>query len=308
LSLNPKIKMMLDQMNSIPKLDLKTITPKEYRALQEQMRQAPTTVERVGAVEDKKLPLKDRDIRVRVYKPEGNGKFPALVYYHGGGWVLGNIDSHDGVCRAIVNMAQCTVISVDYRLAPEHKFPAGVHDAYDALVYISDHAEEFDIDANRIAVGGDSAGGNLAAVTSIIAKEKGGPSIIHQFLLYPSTGRDYELPSMKENSEGYFLTQELMEWFGEHYVNKQEDWKHPYASPVLAEDLSNLPPATILTAQYDPLRDSGALYAEKLRENEVPVFYKNYHDLIHGFANFIEFVPEAREALKEGAESLKEAF
>src|SRR5690606_3387506 len=168
---------------------------------------------------------------------------------------------------------------------------------------------EFNIDVNRIAVGGDSAGGNLSAVTSIKAKEKGGPKLVHQFLLYPATGYKGDLPkSMVENGEGYFLTIEMMRWFTNHYFNNPEEVQDPYASPIHFPDLSGLPPATLLTAEYDTLRDEGKAYGEALKESGVDVFYKNYEDLIHGFANFITFSPESKAALQEGAEKLREVF
>lgn len=307
MTVNPRIQFFLDKMKEMPKPPIEQMTPEMYRS-QGGALPVDEKSEAVNRVEDRILPLKDREIAVRVYTPSNEELLPALVFYHGGGWVVGNLDSHDGICRFLANKAQCVVISVDYRLAPEHKFPAAVKDAYDSLQYIASHAEEFSIDRNLIAVGGDSAGGNLAAVTCIIAKEQKTPSICYQLLLYPSTGYDQEPPSIRENAEGYFLTVDMMTWFRKHYVSDEDEMLNPYVSPILYKDLSGLPPAAILTAQYDPLRDVGKAYAEKLEDNGVPVFYKNYQDLIHGFGNFISFVPEALEALNEGAASLRTSF
>lgn len=305
MPVNPKIQLFLNQLNALPKIPMDQITPEEYRKRANIGLNLQEKIEPIERVENHVLHLEGRDIPIRVYIPEGQAPFPALVYYHGGGWVIGSLDSHDSVCRGLANVAGCIVISVDYRLAPEHKFPAAVEDAYDSLRWIAEHAGEFNIDPNRIAVGGDSAGGNLAAVASIIAKEKGTPKIVYQLLIYPSTGSDKKMPSIKENDEGYFLTGELMWWFRHHYFNKKEDILNPYASPLLYHDLSGLPPAAILTAQYDPLRDIGKAYGDKLEESGVPVWYKNYDDLIHGFANFRSFVPEAQKAVEDGAMELK---
>lgn len=308
MPVNPRIQFFLDKLKEMPQPPLDQITPEAYRAQDAGALAFQQETEPVHKVEDRVLHLEGRDIPVRVYTPEGEGLHSALVYYHGGGWVIGNLDSHDPVCRSLANSANCVVISVDYRLAPEHKFPAAVNDAYDALQWIALHAEEFNIDVNRMAVGGDSAGGNLAAVACIMAKEQQAPNIVHQLLIYPSTGYEQEPPSMRENAEGYLLTADMMNWFRKHYFNDEKEMLDPYASPILYSDLSDLPPATILTAQYDPLRDVGKAYADKLQDHGVKVYYKNYDGLIHGFANFIAFVPEALEALQEGAGELRKAF
>lgn len=306
MPVNPKIQFFLEQMNTMP-VSFDQITPEAMRNSENSALMA-LQKEPVEKVEDRPIPLDGRDIPIRIYTPAGNAPFPALVFYHGGGWVLGSIESHDAICRELANLASCVVVSVEYRLAPEHKFPAAVEDAYESLEWIVDHAAELGIDADRIAVGGDSAGGNLATVTCLIAKERSGPRLVHQLLLYPSTGPAAGTPSMSENAQGYLLTQDMMGWFQSHYLNGPEDRNHPYLSPILSDELEGLPPATILTAQYDPLRDVGAAYAQKLQAHGVEVYYKNYEDLIHGFANFSSFVPEARLAVAEGAQELKKAF
>nr|WP_306373261.1 alpha/beta hydrolase [Salirhabdus sp. Marseille-P4669] len=306
----PSIQAFLDKLEAMPKMPMEHIPAAAYRVRANELMQFDQEVVEMKQVENRVLPLDGRDIPVRVYTPLGNQEIlPGLVYYHGGGWVIGNLDSHDNVCRFLAKEANCIVVSVDYRLAPEHKFPTAVDDAYDSLKWIADHAEEFKIDPKRIAVGGDSAGGNLAAVTSIKAKEQEGPNIVHQLLLYPATGyKGDPPPSIMENAEGYFLTLEMMQWFSKQYFNEEKDYVNPYASPIHYSDLRNLPSATVLTAEYDPLRDEGRGYAEALKNSGVNVFYKNFNELIHGFANFIGFSPESKRALADGAKNLSKVF
>ncbi|WP_019412638.1 alpha/beta hydrolase [Paenisporosarcina sp. TG20] len=307
MPVNPKIQYFLEQMNTMPAASMDQITPEAMRSL-ENAQLAAQQKETVEKVEDITIPLAGRNIPIRLYIPKGEGPYPALVFYHGGGWVLGSIESHDAICRELANLAACVVISVEYRLAPEHKFPSAVNDAYESLEWVASHAAELGIDPDRIAVGGDSAGGNLATVACLIAKERNGPHVVHQLLLYPSAGPATDYPSMAENGEGYLLTGEMMKWFQSHYLQNAEDRIHPYLSPILSDNLEGLPSTTILTAQYDPLRDVGIAYAEKLQSHGVEVFHKNYEDLIHGFANFTSFVPEARQAVVDGTEELKKAF
>lgn len=264
--------------------------------------------EHVHAVEDRLIPLSGRTIPIRIYRT-GHTIAPVLVYYHGGGYVTGSLDTHDAICRTIANEANCTVISVGYRLAPEHKFPTAVYDSYEALVWIADHAAELDIDAERIAVGGDSAGGALATVSALMAIEHGGPSVMHQLLFYPVTGTEENLPlSLIEYANGYLLDEALIRWFQHQYFHDDSELTHPYASPIFSERLAELPPTTLLTAEYDPLRDLGRAYANKLISLGVPVTYHNYGGLIHGFVNYYTYVPEARRAVKEAAHSLEHAF
>lgn len=310
MGLDPKIKEILDQLNAIPIPPLDMIPPELFRQFSKQGANPNAPVEEVKEVQDQSLSLEGRDIPVRVYTPiEGDAPYPALVFYHGGGWVIGDLDSYDSICRHIANLAKCKVISVDYRLAPEHKFPAAVNDAYDTFEWVVQHANELDLDATRLAVGGDSAGGNLAAVTAIREIENGQHHISFQWLLYPTTGyKNGEAPSLTENAEGYFLTRELVEWFIKHYFEKEEDLLLPYASPIYFNDFKGLPPALIVTAQYDPLRDIGKAYAEALEEAGVSVCYKNYENLIHGFMNFHLDVPTAQAAFEASVNVLADHF
>ncbi|WP_068777063.1 alpha/beta hydrolase [Paenibacillus sp. FJAT-26967] len=311
MPVEPRIGFMLRQMNAAPQPDYEQLSADELRRSKNPVYVSEEGREEVQQVADRAIPLEGRDVTVRVYTPEGEAPYPALVYYHGGGFVLGSLDSHDSICRNLANSVHAVVISVDYRLAPEHKFPAAVEDAYEALQWIAEHPDVFGIDSARMAVGGDSAGGTLAAVTSIKARDAGKPALLYQLLCYPAAGFEEEDPaSLRENGEGYILTAGMMEWFSKQYLNKEEEIRNPYAYPIhfQTEDLTGLPPAMVVTAQYDPLRDSGQAYAEKLMNAGVEVVYKNYEDLVHGFMNMHQLVPRTQEALNEMSSQLRLAL
>ncbi|WP_026975071.1 alpha/beta hydrolase [Alicyclobacillus contaminans] len=309
MTLDPVIQQILDRLHALPGPPLSEVTPQAFRRRQIAMPMKPIPVREV---QNLTVELPVRTLPVRVYIPNslGPAPHPALVFFHGGGWVTGSIATHDPVCRVVAEVARCLVFSVEYRLAPEHKFPAAVQDAYDVSRWVAEHAERFGVDADRIAVGGDSAGGNLAAVTAILAKERGESHIAYQWLIYPSTGYhpDSPPPSLKENGEGYLLTEEMMIWFRRHYLNSLDELTNPYVSPILYPDLRGLPPAYIATAQFDPLRDVGRAYAEALRAAEVSVAYDNFEGLIHGFAHFHGVSPGATAALEKCAQVLGDAL
>ena len=217
----------------------------------------------LGYVEDLRVPGPGGEVPVRVYASERGGVRPALIYFHGGGFVFGNLDTHDAVCRALAKESGAVVISVDYRLSPEHKFPAAVEDSHAVTVWVAANAERLGVDARRIAVGGDSAGGNLATVIAMRCRDAGGPALASQVLLYPVTDfSSFETASHQELGEGYFLTRAAMEWFCGHYLASADLARHPEASPLLAPNLRGLPPALVITAEFDPLRDEGEAYAE----------------------------------------------
>ncbi|MFB6196256.1 MAG: alpha/beta hydrolase [Haloplanus sp.] len=264
-----------------------------------------------GAGDDPESPLAVRTYTPRGEAPETSGEdaaaLPVLVYFHGGGWVRGDLDTHDGLCRLLAAAADCVVVSVDYRRAPEHRFPAAVHDAYAATAWAADHADVVGGDPDRVAVGGDSAGGNLAAAVTLLARERGGPAIDHQVLLYPVTDYAFDTDSYAENAEGYLLSLASMRWYWERYLGDEMDGAHPYASPLRARDLSNLPSATVVTAGYDPLRDEGAAYADRLREAGVSVTHANYPGMVHVFASFPD-LDRARDARERIADDLNAAF
>jgi acetyl esterase len=237
---------------------------------------------------------------LRVYTPKGEGPFPLMVFFHGSGFVVCSLDTHDGMCRNLCAGAGCVVVSVDYRLAPEHRFPAAPDDCLAATRWVADNAAALWGDPGRIMVAGDSAGGNLAAVTALRVRDEGGPKLIGQMLIYPVT--DYFDPgtrSMIENAEGYGLTREGMIWFWNHYVASAEHGVHPHASPLRAPSLAGLPPALVATAEYDPLRDEGELYAAALREAGVPVEMKRWDGVNHGFFFFPGIVDKATLAIDE---------
>jgi acetyl esterase len=262
----------------------------------------------VASIIDRTVPGPAGAIPVRVYTPEGEGPFPLFVYIHGGGWVLGDLDGSDPTCRAIANEAECVVVSVDYRLAPEHKFPVPVEDVYAATVFVARHAHEFGGDGARIAVGGDSAGGNLSAAVSLMARDRGGPSLALQVLNYPVIDRDFDSASYEQNGDGYFLTAAMMRWFWGHYLRNDADALDPYAAPLRAGDLSGLAPALVITAEFDPLLSEGEAYASALRDAGVPATLRRYDGMIHGFISMMQFVPQGRQAISEIAAALREAF
>jgi acetyl esterase len=231
-----------------------------------------------------------------------------LVYFHGGGFVIGNIESHDHVCRSLANKVPCVVASVDYCLAPEAKFPAAVEDSYAALEWIAANAAGFGIDPSRIAVGGDSAGGNLAAVISLMARDRKGPTLAFQLLIYPATDMRMTAPSIEENANGPLLTKASMVWFLDHYLTGDHDKENPLASPLLASDVSGLPPAFIATAECDPLRDEGEAYAHRLEQAGVRAELHRYAGMPHGFFSFAAALDTGRQAMEETAASLRDAF
>lgn len=246
------------------------------------------------------------NIPVRIYTPKGSGAFPALVYFHGGGWVIGDPTVVDGPCTLFANRAHSVVISVDYRKAPEAPFPAAVDDAVAATRWVAEHAAELNIDPDRIVVAGDSAGGNLAAVTALTLRDEGGPKLVGQVLLYPATDFHRDTASARENGEGYFLTTAMLDWFSKHYQADPDDWR---ASPIRSTDHAGLPPALVVTAEFDPLRDEGEAYAEKLRAAGVPVQVKRYDGQIHAFAaNLAGAVDYGRAALEDVGDHLRTAF
>jgi acetyl esterase len=311
MPLDPQAKSLLDFLGFTTQPGIETLTPQAARdrfsALTDARKQMGAN-EPVHQVRDVRIPGPSGEIPVRMYTPDVKTPAPVLIYFHGGGWVLGDLDSHDHVCRAIANSVPCVVASVDYRLAPEAKFPAAVEDSYAALEWIAANAGELGIDAGRIAVGGDSAGGNLAAVISLMARDRKGPKLVYQVLIYPATDMRMVAPSMEENSEGPLLTKAAMAWFIEHYLRGEKDKLDPLASPLLAADLTGLPAAFILTAECDPLRDEGEDYGQKLKSAGVPVEVKRYAGMPHGFFSFGAALIAAQESMADTTTRLSKAF
>jgi acetyl esterase len=258
-------------------------------------------------VEDRGIEARDGFvIPVRVYRPLPDDGLPLLVYYHGGGWCTGSRSSHDGICRAIAQHCQTVVVSVEYRLAPEFKYPYAVHDSFDALLWAVQNAPAIGADKQKVIVAGDSAGGNLAAVMGLVAKAEGVPDIAGQILIYPVTSSEDIYPSRKEYHDAPILKMRLMDKFTEAYASTPEDKRAPFFSPIEADDLSSLPPALVVVAQYDPLHDEGVAYANALKEAGVPVTLLDYDGAIHGFMSFGANMPEVKDALGKMATFVRE--
>jgi acetyl esterase len=286
-----------------------TVSPNEARVNAARRRAlVAAPVEPVAKVEDRTVPGPAGEIALRVYTPAGRGPFAVLLYFHGGGWVVGDLDSHDGVCRALCNGAGCVVASVDYRLAPEHKYPAAADDCYAATQWVAANGAAIGVDARRLAVGGDSAGGNLAAAVALMARDRGGPSIGFQLLIYPVTDYNLETASYRENAEGYGLWRADMAWFWQHYLPNDAAGRDAYASPLRATDLTHLPPALVQTAEFDPLRDEGEAFAGRLQDAKVPVTLTRYPGMIHGFFGMAAAIDDGRAAIAEASTALKGAL
>lgn len=296
MPIHPEAKAFLDEREAAGARPIEEMTVADAR---EQAIRLNTLVpgERVARVRDVEIPGLPQNIPARLYYPKQGQNLPVVVFFHGGGWVLGNLETADATCRQWANATQCLVVSVNYRHAPEHKFPAAAEDAYAATRWVSEHASEIGADPTRIAVAGMSAGGGLAATTALMARDKGGPAIAFQLLWVPALNHDFETRSCHENAEGYGLTRAGMQLFWGLYLNRPEDGENPYASPLRARDLSHLPPAFVMTAQYDPLLDEGRAYAEKLRAAGVAVEYRCYEGMIHGYLGAQAF-HEAMQAVR----------
>src|SRR3989442_14129379 len=307
MPLHPQVRTIMDQMTAAGP-PLHHLSPAEARKAVLAMRATQGEPERVAKVEDRSFRGPAAELPLRIYTPDGRGPFPVLVYFHGGGWVVGSIETVDASCRSLANLAGCIVVSADYRLAPEHKFPAAADDCYAATRWTALHAASFHGDPARIAVGGESAGANLAAVAALMAQERGSTPLVLQLLLYPVLDYSFNRPSHKENGEGYFLTNDMMRWFWRQYLNSDTDGESHLASPVRAKYLQGVAPAAIYTAEFDPLRDEGAAYAAKLREAGVSVQYKCCEGLIHGFMGMAKVVEPAKKALEDAAATLRAAF
>ena len=307
MPLDPTMKAILDAMPQMFTAETLRLPAAELRRMSKQ-RPAPGAVAEVARVENRSIPGPAGEIPVRIYWPRVPQSDGVLVFFHGGGWVLCDLDSHDGTCRALCDGAGCITVSVDYRLAPEHRFPAAPEDCFAATRWVAANARELGADPARVAIGGDSAGGNLSAVVALMARERGGPSLVHQLMVYPVTDLAFESPSMKENAVGYMLTTEAMIWFREQYLAKARDGQDPLASPLLAKDLAGLPPATVITAEFDPLRDEGEAYAARLRQAGIATDLRRYDGVIHGFFGMAELLPQARQAIAQACGNLRKAF
>jgi acetyl esterase len=305
---------VLDALKSLDGKPIETLSPQEAR-------QQPTPADAVKkvlsdmgkstapeagvTVKDMSVPVDGGSVPVHIYTPEGKGPFPVMVYYHGGGFVIADTKTYDASPRALAKMAKAIMVAVDYRQAPEHKFPAAPNDAYAAYLWTTQHAAEFNGDPKRVAVGGESAGGELATVVSMMARDKHAQMPVHELLVYPITDNDMNTPSYQRNANAKPLNKPMMAWFFKHYG---ADPASPYALPMKAASLKGLPPATIVAAEIDPLMSEGQAYADKLRKDSVKVDYKLYKGVTHEFFGMGAVVPEAKDAEQFAADGLKKAF
>lgn len=285
---HPEVREFLEQYASLDAPSFDEVSPEEARRMFDAMRVGGEPAVELPRVEDRTIDGPRGGLPIRIYDPGSAGADrPLVLYVHGGGWVVGGLDTHDDVCRKLAADSGYPVVSVDYGLAPEHPFPAGLRDCYAALEWAVEAAPGLDADPDRIVVAGDSAGGTLAAGLALFARDRGGPGIAYQVLVYPSTGDVTETEAYEENGQGYLLTADEMRWFREHRFERDVDRGNVYAMPRLARDLSGLPPATVVTAGFDPLRDDGAAFADRLVDAGVRVSHHHYDDLIHGFFGMV---------------------
>ncbi|TGB36749.1 alpha/beta hydrolase [Mycolicibacterium peregrinum] len=303
MTLDPQIAGLIETLDSgFPPVH--TMTGAQARAAIRSRFVANPQPEHVASVTDHQVPVDNGRIDVRVYRPEASEPLPLLVYAHGGGFVFCDLDSHDGLCRNVANLIPAVVVSVAYRLAPEHRWPTGAEDLYAATRWAVDHAADFGADPSRVVVGGDSAGGNLAAVTTLMARDRGGPDLAAQLLLYPVIAADFDTDSYRMFGEGFYNPRPALQWYWDQYVPQVEDRQNPYASP-LHGDVSGLPPAVVVLAGHDPLRDEGIAYADALEAAGVPVSRRPFDGGIHGFMT-MPMLDIAHQARREASRALSD--
>ncbi|GAA1984742.1 alpha/beta hydrolase [Catenulispora subtropica] len=309
MPLDPQIQAMRERRVRAGAPQLYTLSLAEARAADLASIQAEAgEPEPVHEVTDHLLPLTDRKIPVRVYRPRAEQPLPALLYFFGGGWTLGSLETCDAVCRSLANTAGCLVISVGYRLAPEHRFPAAVEDCHEAVAYVAAHAAEFGADPSRLAVGGDSAGGNLAAAVALLTRTEPAVRLAGQLLVYPNTDQLADDESLRAHDDPWLFNHRSVGWYRGHYLADDADAADPLASPLRAPDLTGLPPALVITAEYDPLRDQGEEYAARLADAGVDVEITRYPGMVHGFFTMLDSVDAARTAVIQSAATLERWF
>jgi acetyl esterase len=311
MPLDPQAELVIGLVKQAGMPEFWQLTPMQAREQYELRVAKLATREPMFRAVDRRIPGVGTDLTLRIYQPRETRpgeRLPVLLWFHGGGFVIGNLDTHDHACRALANQADCLVAAVDYRLAPEFRFPAAVDDCMAALRWVALHAAQIGGDPQRIALGGDSAGGNLAAVCAILARNEGHPRVAFQLLIYPCTAPEPETPSHRKFADGYLLTRNTITWFYKHYVRSAREFHDFRFAPLVTEDLSNLPPALVLVAGYDPLRDEGVEYAKRLIESGNRVTLVSYEGMMHGFLLMGGAVDAARRALAQSAAALKQTF
>ncbi len=312
MALSPRIRILLFLMRFRKRIDFAKIAADEFRAYNKQaineMRvftQYPP--ENLFSIKNERIKVSgEEEINVRIYLPTDSSPLPLLLYFHGGGFVVGDLESHDSTCRRIAKQNNCVVVAVDYRLAPEYPFPIPCEDCYEATVWAVKNASRLGINPKQVAVMGDSAGGNLATVVTMMARDRRGPTISCQVLIYPTTDASKSMPSIDLLKDGYLLTKEMIHWFSKNYSGNENDLRQSYLSPLFATNFKNLPPALIITAEFDPLKDEGDAYAKKLQENGNHVTFKEYAGMIHVFFQMPKYLKEARQLETQVADFLKQ--
>jgi acetyl esterase len=310
MPLHPQIVESMKKVAALKLPPITGLTAEQARANSRLSRTVvPLEVEPVHSVEDRTIPGPAGDIPIRIYRPDDKPGRPLVMLYHGGGWVVGDLENEDTTCRGLCRRVNAVVVSVDYRLAPETQFPGAVDDCYAATQWAVDHAKELGIDATRIATSGTSAGGNLSGAVAMMARDRGGPAIAHQVLFCPVIDCDFDRPSYIANANDYGLTRDAMIWYWDRYTGRTgDDRNHPYAALIRARDLSGLPDATVIAAEYDPLVDEAVAYAEALKAAGVRTRAKVYEGMTHGFNSRVGAVDAAKDALDEAAAGIKESF
>lgn len=306
--LHPKIKEFQDMLAKNPAKPQWESTPAEVReaASSKWQPQYLGRADQVANIEYRYISGPSAELPIKIYTPEGVGPFPAVVFFHGGGWVAGNIEINGVQHQQIAHNARAVVIAVNYQKAPEHKFPIPFDDCYATLEWVVNNSDYLNINRDEIGIAGDSAGGNLAAAVALKARDHNGPKIAFQILIYPAVDYKFDYPSMIENATGYSLTTQGMKWYWDQYMATEADLENPYFRPMAEENLKNLPPTFTLTAELDPLRDEGEIFAKRLEAAGVRSVLKRYDSLIHGFALMQGFLPEARTAMEDIAEHIRE--
>ncbi len=307
MPIDPQVESLLSEMAALGGPPIHELSVTEARTVAEGMIALAGDPIEVAAVDNITIPVDGAEIGARVYTPEGDGPHPVVMFFHGGGWVICSLDTHDNVARAICRDAEALVVSVDYRMAPEHRFPTAAHDCFAATKWVAENAASLGGDAGRLAVCGDSAGGNLSAVVSQMARDAGGPAIAYAALIYPAVDMTRKGGSLDENASGYFLETEGMQWFMNHYLTEAER-ADVLASPLLHSNLAGLPDTFIATCEYDPLRDEGEAYGDALRANGVHVENKRYEGMIHGVANMTGVLDGGRQLVSDVAAHLRGAL
>jgi acetyl esterase len=312
MPLDPQVQTLLAAAKAAGLPEMWQLTPDQAREQYKlRVRRLDVKEEPIHRVSDRLIPGPDRPIPLRVYEPRAarpDERLPVLMWFHGGGFVIGDLDTHDTACRRLAKEGDCLVVAVDYRLAPESKFPAAVEDCMAALRWVALQGIEIGADVTRIGVGGDSAGGNLAAVCALLARDEGFPKLSHQLLIYPCTAPEPETRSHKLFAEGHLLTRKTITWFYAQYLRNSRDTQDFRFGPLIADDLAGVPPAFVLVAGYDPLRDEGVQYATRLVEAGIDVTFVNMAGMIHGFYIMLGAVDAASDAIRQSGVALRKAF